>query len=195
VTSLNFALTSRTSTPLRTFEIAMPIPRPSPETYPPYYGTYIGQVPGDDALPVLTAARDTTARFLAAVPESRAGYRYAEGKWSVREIIGHLSDAERIFAYRMLRFARADATPLPGFDENQYVPAGGFERRTLADVAAEFGAVRDASLALVRSLDPAALVRSGVSNGKPIGVAALAWIIAGHEIHHLRVLRERYLGG
>jgi uncharacterized damage-inducible protein DinB len=170
----------------------MPIPRPGSETFPPYYGTYVSQVPGDDVLPVLKAARESTPRFLATIPESRAGFRYAEGKWSVREIIGHLSDAERIFAYRLLRFARADETPLSGFDENQYVPAGGFERRTLADVTAEFAAVRDASLALVQSLDQMALARSGLANGKRIGVAALAWVIAGHEIHHLRVLRERY---
>jgi uncharacterized damage-inducible protein DinB len=173
----------------------MPIPRPGADEYPPYYGTYIGQVTENDVLPVLVAQRESTARFLATISESRAGYRYAEGKWSVREVIGHLSDCERVFAYRLLCFARADQTPLPGFDENHYVPAGQFERRSLGDIAAEFSAVRDATLALVRSLDPAAVARRGVANGKSISVGALAWVIAGHEIHHLKVIRERYLGG
>ena len=173
----------------------MPIPRPGTDEYPAYYGTYIGAVTGDDVLPALIAQHDSTARFLAAIPESRAGYRYAEGKWSIREVVGHLSDSERIFACRMLRFARADETPLPGFDENQYVPTGGFERRSLADVAAEFAAVRDATIALVRTFDAAAVARRGVANGKSISVGSLAWLIAGHELHHSRVIRERYLVG
>lgn len=173
----------------------MAIARPGADEYAPYYQTYIDQVNGPDALPVLAAQRDSTARFLASIPESKAGHRYAEGKWSLREVIGHLGDSERIFAYRLLRFARADESPLAGFDENTYVPAGGFERRSLTDVAAEFGAVRDATLALVRSLDAAAQVRRGSANGKSISVRALAWIIAGHEAHHLRVIGERYLRG
>lgn len=173
----------------------MPISRPATDDFPPYYGTYINQVAGADALPVLVAQRDSTARFLAGIPEARAGYRYAEGKWSIREVIGHLSDAERIFAYRMLRFARADETPLPGFDENQYVPAGDFVRRSLADLAAEFAAVRDGTLALAQSLDSVAIARRGLASGKSISVGSLAWVIAGHEAHHLRVIRERYLAG
>jgi len=172
----------------------MSIRRPAPQEFPPYYGSYVSEVPGEDALPVLIAQRASTASFLATIPAARAGFRYAEGKWSLREVIGHLSDSERIFCYRLLRFARADETPLAGFDENRYVPAGEFERRSLADVAGEFAAVRDATLGLVRSLDETQLGRSGLANGKPITARALAWIIAGHEAHHLRVIRERYLG-
>jgi hypothetical protein len=171
----------------------MPIPRPGADEFAPYYSTYVDRVTGDDVLPVLSAQRESTARFLAGIPENRAGYRYAEGKWSLREVIGHLSDAERVFAYRMLRFARGDETPLSGFDENVYVPAGEFERRSLANVAAEFTAVRDATLALVRSLDAAAVARRGLASGKAMSVRALAWVIAGHEAHHLQVIRERYL--
>jgi hypothetical protein len=171
----------------------MPIPRPGADEYAPYYSGYVAKVEGDDALAPMIAQRESTTRFLAQIPESRASFRYAPGKWSLREIIGHLSDSERIFSYRMLRFARADETPLSGFDENIYVPAGDFERRSLADVAAEFGAVRDGTIALARSLDPAAMTRVGTANGKPISVRALAWIIAGHETHHLAVIRERYL--
>ncbi len=172
----------------------MVIVRPGTDEFPPYFGTYINAVSGSDALPVLTAQRASTAAFLAGIPETRAGFRYAEGKWSLREVIGHLSDTERIFAYRLLRFARADQTPLAGYDENSYVPAGQFERRTLADLAGEFTAVRDATLALVGGLDDVALARRGEANGKPMTARALAWIIAGHEAHHLRVIRERYLG-
>ncbi len=172
----------------------MVITRPEAGEFAPHYATYINAVSGSDAMPVLKAQRESTGRFLAAVPESRAGYRYAEGKWSFREVVGHLSDAERIFAYRLLRFARADLTPLSGFDENTYVPAGEFERRSLADVAAEFAAVRDATLALLRGLPAEAMVRRGPANGKEITVRALAWTIAGHEAHHIRVLGERYVG-
>jgi hypothetical protein len=171
----------------------MPIPRPGTDEYAPYYGRYIEKVEGNDALASLVAQRTSTAGFLASVPEARASYRYAPDKWSLREIIGHLSDAERIFSYRLLRFARADETPVPGFDENTYVPAGGFERRSLADVSAEFAAVRDATIALVRSLDDSATTRRGLASGQPISVRALAWICAGHELHHMGVIRERYL--
>lgn len=171
----------------------MPIPRPAPDEFAPYYGTYVSAVDGDDALAPLETARHRTAAFLAAIPAARAGFRYAPEKWSVREVIGHLSDAERIFAYRLLRAARGDETPLASFDENAYVPAGGFERRTLPDIAAEFAVVRDATLSLVRNVDAAALERRTVASGKSVSARALAWIIAGHEIHHLRVLRERYL--
>jgi uncharacterized damage-inducible protein DinB len=172
----------------------MVITRPEATEFAPHYATYVNAVTGQDALPVLKAQRDTTARFLAAVPESRAGFRYAPGKWTLREVVGHLSDAERIFSYRLLRFARADATPLAGFDENTYVPAGEFERRSLAEVAAEFAAVRDATLALVQGLTAEALLRRGAASGKEISVRALAWTIAGHEAHHIRVLGERYIG-
>jgi uncharacterized damage-inducible protein DinB len=171
----------------------MIIPRPGAGEYAPHYGTYVNDAIGSDALAILQAQRATTAAFLATIPESRAGFRYAEGKWSVREVVGHLSDAERIFSYRLLRFARADETPLPGFDENTYVPAGRFELRSLADVAAEFLSVRDATLALLTGLPAEALDRQGVASGKPITVRALAWVCAGHESHHLRVIRERYL--
>jgi uncharacterized damage-inducible protein DinB len=172
----------------------MLISRPGTDEYAPYYGTYVNAVSGSDALPPLFAQRASTGAFLAGIPESRAGYRYAEGKWSLREVIGHLSDSERIFAYRLLRFARGDETPLASFDENAYVPAAGFERRSLADVAREFAAVREATLALVNSLDEGMLARRGTASGKLMSVRALVWVIAGHELHHLRVIRERYLG-
>jgi len=171
----------------------MGITRPESDEYAPYYATYIDQVVGDCALTALEQQRDSTSSFLASLPESRAGYRYAPGKWSLREVIGHLSDAERIFSHRLLRFARNDQTALPGFDENAYVPEGRFEQRTLADVAREFTAVRESSLALVQNLDAETMLRRGTANGKVMSVRALAWVMAGHELHHLGVVRERYL--
>lgn len=167
--------------------------RPAPTEYNAYYQPYVSEVPEGNLLDHLAEQQTSTARFLAGIPEAKAGYRYAAGKWSVKEVIGHISDAERVFSYRALRVARADATPLPGFDENAWVPAAGFDRRTLADIAAEFHAVRSATLALFRSLDAEAWTRIGTASNYPISARALGWIIAGHERHHLRVLHERYL--
>jgi len=167
--------------------------RPSASEHNVYYQPYVAEVPEGDLLDILAAQRDSTAVVLAAIPEAKAGYRYAPEKWSIKEVIGHISDAERVFAYRALRIARADVTPLPGFDENAWVPAAGFDRRTLADLAAELRAVRESTLALFRGFDPGAWSRLGTASGHPVSVRALAWILTGHERHHLRVLHERYL--
>ncbi|MGH7631963.1 MAG: DinB family protein [Gemmatimonadales bacterium] len=170
--------------------------RPEPGEYDPYYGGYIARVPAGDVGSLLdTQIRDTGA-ILRAVPPANATYRYAEGKWSIAEVVGHVIDCERIFSYRLLRIARADETPIEGFDENAYVPAAEFDGRGLADLITEFEAVRRATVALVRGLPTAAWTRLGTANGKPISVRALVYIIAGHERHHLGTLRERYgLGG
>lgn len=174
----------------------VPIPRPGEDEYLAYYGRYIEKVPGDDAFPVLERALDETHRAHAGLGEERGLHRYAPGKWSVKETFGHLADGERVFAYRALRFARADQTPLPGFDETLWVPAGRFDARPLAAIVDEFRAVRAATLALFGGLDADALARRGTANGAEVSVRALAWIIAGHERHHLALLRERYgIGG
>ena len=169
--------------------------KPGSGEFTPYYQSYIDEVPSGDVVATLEAQRKETAALLAGAAAAKADFRYAPGKWSVKEIVGHVADAERVFAYRALRFARGDATPLPGFNENAWVPAGNFGARTLADLATELAAVRDGTLALARSLDDAAAAGRGTANGKEISVRALVWITAGHERHHLRVLRERYLGG
>jgi len=171
----------------------MLIARPTSDEYAPSYATYIDAVSQPDVLASLKAQKQSTAQLLAGLNDAQAAFRYAPGKWTLREVIGHLADSERIFSYRLLRIARGDATPLAGFEENDYVPAGQFERRTLASVAAEFAAVRDASLALLQGLDPEAFARRGTASGKPVTARALAFIIAGHEKHHLGVIRERYL--
>lgn len=171
----------------------MTIPRPDAAEYAPFYGTYVGKVPEGDVLQILEDQRRETARLLAGLPEAKALHRYAPGKWSIKEVVGHLMDSERVFCYRALRFARADQTALPGFDEKAWVPAGSFDARSLADLAAELDAVRRATIALFRGLDAPALARHGTANNKEISVRALAYIIAGHERHHVGILRERYL--
>lgn len=168
------------------------VSRPATDEYHPYYQRYIDQVPGDDALPALIEQIDRTVRMLQGVSDERAEFRYAPGKWSVKQVVGHLSDGERVFSYRALRVGRGDATPLPGFDENVYAEAGGFDDRSLEDLVVEFRAVRSASIALFASLTPAALAQHGTANASPITPRALAWICAGHERHHAHLLVDRY---
>jgi uncharacterized damage-inducible protein DinB len=168
------------------------ISRPTSSEYVPYYGRYIDLVPDGDLLALLERQQHATQAMLTPLTPGRAKHRYAEGKWSVTEVIGHLADCERIFAYRALRFARNDTTALPGFDENLYTPAARYDERPLGDVAAEFATVRAATLALFRGLGADALQRSGVANGQSVSVRALAYIIAGHERHHIGILQTRY---
>ncbi|HVE79813.1 MAG TPA: DinB family protein [Gemmatimonadaceae bacterium] len=163
---------------------------PAPDEYAPFYHGYVTAVPDGDVLATLAAQR--AAALARRDPAGRAGHRYAEGKWSVREVLGHLADVERIFGYRALCIGRGDGTPLPGFDENAYVAAAGADARPLPELAEELDAVRRATLALYRGLTATALERAGTANGARVTVRALAYIIAGHEAHHLRILRERY---
>jgi DinB superfamily len=167
--------------------------RPRPEEYDGYYDTYISEVTEGDLLETLGALRDGTAALLAGLTKAQADYRYAEGKWSLKEVICHVADAERIFSYRALRIARGDEMPLASFDEDIYVRTSGCSRRTLPDLARELRTVREATLALFASLDEAAWMRVGTASNKRISVRALGYIIAGHERHHIRVVRERYL--
>ena len=168
------------------------IPRPAPSEYAPHYAGYINRVPEGDVLDQLARQIDETRALLRGLPPSRAVHRYATGKWSVAEVVGHIADAERIFAYRALRVARGDATPLAPFDENAYTPAGSFDRRTLTDLVDELTAVRHATLALFRGMPGEAFERTGTASGRTVSVRALAFIIAGHELHHVAILRERY---
>ena len=168
------------------------IDRPQPTEHVPYFSRYIDLVPEGDVLTLLESQHRDTQRVLASLTPQQAKHRYAAGKWSVTEVVGHLADTERIFSYRALRFARGDATPLPGYDEQAYTPAGRFDERSLGDVAAEFAAVRAATLAFFRGLPSEALALSGIANDNPISVRALAYIIAGHERHHVGLLHSRY---
>ena len=168
------------------------IARPDAQEFVPYYGKYISKVEGDDAGAALVSQFPDSLKLLSPLDDQQALHRYAEGKWSIKEVVGHLADAERVFSYRAMRFGRNDGTALPGFDENAYVPAGQFDRRPLADLVDEWKAIRAASIALFRSFDDAALVRMGNASNAPVSVRALAWIICGHELHHRSLLRDRY---
>jgi hypothetical protein len=169
------------------------VPRPASDEYDPYYQPYIDEVPGGDLLDVLRAQLNDTAAFLRGIPPEKETYRYAPGKWTVTQVVGHVIDGERVFAYRALGIARGDQTSFPGFDENAYADTGGFDRRTLADIASEYVDVRRATISLFAHLEPGALARRGIANGQPATPRAIAAIIAGHERHHLGVIRARYL--
>jgi uncharacterized damage-inducible protein DinB len=165
---------------------------PATDEYPASFAGYIACVPPGDVVAQLERQIGRTVALLRPLDAARARFRYAPGKWSIIEIVDHLADAERIFAYRALRFARADQTPLASFDENTYVPAAESERRSLADALAEFQAVRAATIVLLKGLPEAAWSRRGTASGKQITVRAMAHVIAGHELHHVEVLRTRY---
>jgi hypothetical protein len=168
--------------------------RPEPSEYAPYYERYISLIPDDDIVTLLTTGLDDTLSLLASIPESDAGYRYAPGKWSIKELVGHMIDGERIFGARALRFGRGDATPIPGFDEDAYVAGANFDARTLADLATELALVRGSNILLFRHFPAEAWDRRGTANGNQVSVLALACIMVGHEAHHTGVIRSRYLG-
>jgi hypothetical protein len=169
--------------------------RPGAGEYTEFYAGYVAEMPDGDLLTAMQRQGEETFALFSALPEERGAYRYAPGKWVIKDVVGHLADAERIFAYRALRFARGDTTALAGFDEGDYVRAAEAGTRSLVELATELHDVRRATLALFRGLAPGAAERIGTANGKPMSVRALAWVIAGHERHHIRVLHERYLTG
>lgn len=169
------------------------IERPAASEFAPFYAGYVDGVPDGDIVEILERQGRELATLLGGVTGDRGDYRYAPDKWSVKEVIGHVTDAERIFAYRALRIARGDATPLPGFDQDTYVQRAESGRRTLADLASECAAVRAATVALFRSMTGEQSRRAGTASNNPVTARALAYIAAGHERHHVRILRERYL--
>lgn len=172
---------------------ALTIPRPVEGDHAPSMAGYVAAAPDlTDAVKQMTMQRDAVRQRLSGVNAMQAAYRYAEGKWSVREVVGHLADAERVFAYRLMRIGRGDETPLSGFDENTYVPAGAFEQRDFGDVLEEWVAVRNATLALVRGLPAEAWKRSGIANGRKVTAVALVYVTYGHIEHHMKLFQERY---
>ena len=170
--------------------------RPKPDEIPSHYVGYIKRVPELDPVMVCAEQVEQTAALLRGISDADAMYRYGRGKWSIKEVVGHLTDVERIMAYRALRIARGDTTPLPSFDENAYVPVARFDSRSLADLVGELRTTRAATLALLRTFDADAWLRRGTASGKPVSVRALGYMIPGHERHHLEILRTRYgVGG
>lgn len=169
------------------------IARPHESEYAPFHAGYVSQVPDGDVIALLEQQVEDTTRLLAGLGEEHAVFRYAPGKWSIKEVVGHLSDSERVFSYRALRIARNDGTPLPAFDENAWMPYGNFDARPLSDLLDELRNVRRSTLALYRSFTPEMVARRGTASQKEITVRAIVYITAGHERHHVRVLKERYL--
>src|SRR5215207_4038892 len=167
--------------------------RPAKDEYAPYYEKYTSLVPEGDVVETLARQLGETLALLRSVPEDKAGSRYEPGKWSVKEVVGHIIDTERIFAYRALRFARGDRTELPGFEQDGYIEAAAFDSRTLADLAEEFEHVRRSTLKLFGNLSGEAWLRRGTASGNEVSVRALAHIAAGHELHHVNILKTRYL--
>lgn len=167
--------------------------RPDAGEYAPYFGKYVELVPGSDLVSALRSEIAETVATLRAVSDADSLRRYDDGKWSLREVVGHMIDTERIFAYRALRIARGDATPLPGFDQDPYIATARFDERKWGSLIDEFEAVRRSNLFLFEGLDAEAWGRRGTCSNNPITVRGLGYVIAGHEAHHMRIVRERYL--
>jgi hypothetical protein len=168
--------------------------RPTADEHAPFYAGYVARVPEGDVRAALHAQREELAALLASVPRARWDHRYADGKWTVREVAGHVLDGEWVFAARLVHFARGNAGPLPGMDQDPFLAAGGYGARPLDAIAAAFDHLRAATLAEVDALAPEQLDLRGVASGHPITVRALCYVLAGHAAHHADVLRERYLG-
>jgi hypothetical protein len=167
--------------------------RPAETDYAPFFAGYVSLVTEDDVLSLIEQQSSETQRLISSLDEQRAMHRYAEGKWSVKEVIGHVTDAERVFGYRAMCIARGDTSSLPGFDENAYMKNANFDAWRLGDLAESYALVRRSNIVMFRNLADEAWDRRGVANNNPITVRALAFVLAGHERHHWKVLRERYL--
>jgi len=166
--------------------------RPDPSEYAPYYETYIKLVQGEDILKFLSAQIDTTLWYLRSLSDTQGDFRYAPGKWSVKEVVGHMIDTERVFAYRALSFARLDKAPLPGFEQDDWVQGAGSAHQPIAELASELECVRRSNIYFFQHLAPEAWMRRGIASGKEFTVRSIAYIIAGHEQHHLQILQTRY---
>lgn len=169
------------------------MPRPDLNNTPPFFHTYINQAPGSDVNKLISEQSASLFRFFARIPEAKRNYRYARGKWTIKEMLQHMIDTERVFAYRALSFARQDKTSLPSFDENSYADHSGAGRRDWYDLIEEFKAVRRSTEILFRSFNKKQLDTVGIANQHPVSVLAMGFVIAGHVNHHLRILKERYL--
>jgi hypothetical protein len=167
--------------------------RPDAGEYAGHFGKYVEVVPGSDVLSALRGQIGETAATLRGVSAEKSLSRYAEGKWSLREVLGHMIDTERIFAYRALRIGRGDETPLPAFEQDPYIAVAGFDRRDWRGLIEELEVVRRSTVMLFEGFDAPAWGRRGTASGNPVTVRAVAYVIAGHELHHMKIVRERYL--
>lgn len=168
------------------------IQKPDHEEYSTFYAGYVNLVPSGDVKDVLQVQLNETLGLLEGLTESKQAFRYAEGKWSIAEVLGHIIDTERVMSYRLLRIARGDTTPLAGFDQDAFVQGGGFDHIPFVELLREYEAVRRSTIAMLHNLSVEALALVGNANGNPVSARALSYIIAGHERHHMNVLKERY---
>ncbi len=167
--------------------------KPNPGDYSDYYNGYVNLVEGDDIIKTLYEQNKKTQDILNSFSEHKGNYRYTDGKWTVKEVVGHLIDTERVFAYRALCIARGEKKSLPGFEQDDYVKEGNFNRRELFDLNYEFRLLRESNLLLFKSFTSEMLKRKGFANEASISVLAILFIIAGHELHHMNVLQEKYM--
>ncbi|HET7620621.1 MAG TPA: DinB family protein [Gemmatimonadaceae bacterium] len=165
---------------------------PVADEYVPYYAGYVALAREHDPLALLEGQRDSLRAMCASLTEEQALARYAPDKWSIKEVLGHLADTERVFSYRLFRISRGDRTPLAGFDQNAYVAGARFDQRPLGELLDEFLSVRNATLQLVNGLTPEELARHGIANEAAVSARALVYIAAGHVAHHLKILRDSY---
>ena len=168
--------------------------RPEINEFIPYYGRYIDLVPEGDIEQILTAQIKDTVQLLIGLTEEQAHFQYGPDKWSMKEVIGHITDTERIMSYRLLCFARGEKKDLPGYDDNDYVQEASFNRLSMEELLEHLKAVRHSTILLLKSLDNDAWERKGIANSSGISVRALAWLLAGHELHHRKLIEERYMG-
>jgi uncharacterized damage-inducible protein DinB len=167
--------------------------RPDLQVVPAFYQGYVNHVKDLDMMDAIRQSGELTIPLIQSIPEEMGSYRYAEGKWSIKELLCHMMDAERIFCYRALRFSRNDKTPLSGFEENDYAPEANAHARTVIQLADEMHRLRAATLDLFSSFTPAMLARTGTANNTEVSVLTIGYIVAGHESHHRNMLLERYL--
>ena len=167
--------------------------RPDTNEYDPYYDTYVSLIEGDNAVPTLDTQPANLRALFSGVPEDKGIFAYAEGKWTTKEVLSHLIDAERMFAYRMLRISRGDKTPIEGFEQDGYIENSNANNRTFAELLDEFDLQRQSNMLFINNLSDQAASRVGTANEKSISVRGLVYIMAGHVRHHLRILNERYL--
>lgn len=167
--------------------------RPQLETVSKFYQGYVQNVMDQDMFDALRESSTTTLRLVRSIPESKGEHRYADGKWSIKELLAHMIDVERIMAYRALRFARNDKTDLPGFEENDYAPEANAHARTITELADEMERLRSTTVDLFRSFTPEMLLREGTANKNRLSVLILGYVIPGHETHHRKILVDRYL--
>jgi uncharacterized damage-inducible protein DinB len=163
------------------------------DTIPHFYKNYVKQVEETDLIQALRISGHRALELLHTIPDTKKDFRYADGKWTIRELLCHMIDAERIFAYRALRFARNDKTGLPGWEENDYAPQANAAGRSLQKIAAEMAHLRSTTIDLFEGFTPEMLARKGVANNNEFSVMVLGFVIAGHETHHCHILKERYL--